>query len=102
MRAEQCHADDFTRCRFDEIVYQQHVTDRLRHLLVIDAQETVMYPVTREVPAIMSAAALCQLVLVMRKDQVLTAGVNIDGLAQVFRGHRRTLDVPARTAPAPR
>jgi hypothetical protein len=41
------------------------------------------------------------LVLVVREDQVLAAGVDVELLAQVLRGHRRALDVPPRPHVAP-
>ena len=41
---------------------------------------------------------LRNLVLVMRKDQVDAAGVNIQRLAQIPHRHRRTFDMPARTS----
>src|SRR5688500_15405620 len=60
-----------------------------------------MDPVARELlPG--RAFRLRDLVLVMRKLQVLTAGVKVKGLAKVFHGHRRALDVPARPAAAER
>jgi hypothetical protein len=47
------------------------------------------------------AAALGQLVLVVREGQVDAAAVDVDGLAQRLVDHRRALDVPARAARAP-
>ena len=35
------------------------------------------------------------------EDQVLTAGVQVDGLAQVLAGHSAALNVPAGAAVAP-
>ena len=43
---------------------------------------------------------LRDLVLVMRKDEVLAAGMNIEALAEVLHRHLRALDVPARAAGA--
>ena len=36
------------------------------------------------------------------KDQVLAATVEVERLSEIFHGHRRTLDVPARTSGTPR
>src|SRR6185437_10904853 len=41
------------------------------------------------------------LVLVVRKDQVLAAAVDVDRGPEVARGHRRALDVPSGTAGSP-
>src|SRR3546814_14021744 len=48
------------------------------------------------------AAALGNLVLVMREDQVLAAGMDVEDLAQVLRRHGGAFDVPAWPPPAPR
>src|SRR5215471_21038667 len=61
-----------------------------------------MHPISDELTAAMGALALRDLVLVMRKDEIETAGVDIEGLPQVGFAHRRTLDVPARPPSAPR
>src|SRR3989442_13866507 len=37
----------------------------------------------------------------MRKDEVLPAAVEIEGLAEILHGHGRALDVPPRTARTP-
>ena len=44
---------------------------------------------------------LRDLVLVVREDVVDAAGVDVEPLAEVFEGHRRALEVPAREALAP-
>ena len=48
------------------------------------------------------AFGLRDLVFVVRKNQVDAAAVDIEGLAQQRVRHRRTFDVPAGAAPAPR
>ena len=48
----------------------------------------------------MRTAALGNFVLMMRKNQVLSAAVNVDRGAQVLTRHGRALQVPAR-APSP-
>src|SRR4051812_29164216 len=45
--------------------------------------------------------ALRDLVLVVREDQVATAGVDVDLIAERLAHHRRALDVPARATLAP-
>src|SRR5690606_28139543 len=46
-------------------------------------------------------AALGQLVLVVGKDQVDAAAVDVESLAQVPPGHGRTFDMPARPTATP-
>src|SRR6266705_1013560 len=36
----------------------------------------------------------------MREDEIDAAGVNVKRFAEIFHGHRRALDVPARTTAA--
>ncbi len=55
-----------------------------------------MHPVPRKGLA-GQRLALRDLVLVVRKHQILAARVQIEGLAQILHRHRRALDVPART-----
>src|SRR3546814_2098401 len=43
---------------FQQVVHQQHVADRLRHLLGLDIDEAVVHPVAAEQPAAMGAGAL--------------------------------------------
>ena len=45
---------------------------------------------------------LCDLVLVVREDEVLTAGMDVETSAAVLRCHDAALGVPARTTLAPR
>ena len=59
-----------------------------------------MHPVAHIVAAV-GTATLGDLVLVMGKDQVPAAAVDIDGFPQVGANHRRALQVPARAAATP-
>src|SRR5215469_1679157 len=61
-----------------------------------------MHPIADKGPATVRAGTLRDFVLVMRKDEIETAGVDIEGLPQVGFAHRRALDVPARPPSAPR
>src|SRR5207237_10674250 len=56
-------------------------------------------PVARERLA-RGGFALGNFVLVMREGEVDAAGVNVECFAEIFHGHGRALDVPARTAAA--
>src|SRR5690606_25139912 len=99
--AEEREAQDLAREHGYEVVHQQHVSQRLRHFLLVHAEIAVVQPVTRECPSTMGAGALRQLILVVREHEILPTRVYVDGLPQVFRRHRRTFDVPARPAAPP-
>src|SRR5215831_13365210 len=60
-----------------------------------------MNPVPHERRA-MGAFALGYLVLVMGENEVESAAVNVESLAEQSLAHGRAFDVPARTTPAPR
>ena len=79
----------------------EHVTERLRHLLFVEAHEAVVEEEANEGLAT-RALGLRDLVFVVREDQVLAAGMDVEGLAEELRRHRRALDVPAGPAAAPR
>ena len=59
------------------------VAERLRHLLRAHVDEAVVHPVARERRAAVGAAALRDLVLVVREDEVEPAAVDVDRLAQM-------------------
>src|SRR3546814_14363473 len=82
-------------------MHQQHIADRLRHLLAVDVEKAVVQPVARENLAAMRAGRLRDLVLVVRKDQVVPAPVPIDALAQPRFAPRPPLATPAPTRPTP-
>ncbi len=56
------------------------VAERLRHLLLVDVEKAVVHPRPRERQAV-GRLGLRDLVLVMRKDQVAPAAVQVEGLA---------------------
>ena len=98
---EQRQPDRLARRRFEQVAYEHDVPQRLRHLGVVDVDETVVQPVTREGITAVRARALRNLVLVVRENQVVAAPVNIDRPPEMFSGHDRALDVPSRPAAAP-
>ena len=85
----------------DQVVDDQDIADRLRHLLALDLDEAVMHPDIDEGLAVMGADALGDLVLVMGKDQVDTAAVDIEMRTQMLFAHGRALDMPSRAAATP-
>src|SRR4029453_17873138 len=79
---------------------EQAVAERLAHLLAGGGDPRVVHPVRRELVA--GRAGLRLLVLVVREAQVDATAVDVEGGAEVLPGHRRALDVPARSARAER
>ena len=74
----------------------EEVAKALAHLLPLHLQEAVVHPIVRHHRRMERAARLRDLVLVMGKDKVDTAAMDVEGLAQMLPRHRRALDVPAR------
>src|SRR5260370_21978150 len=64
-------------------------------------QERVVYEITHERLA-RRALRLRNLVLMMDRDMVEAARMNIERLAEVLHRHRRALDMPSRVATSPR
>src|SRR3546814_3545820 len=73
----------------------------LRHLLAVHHYVAVVHPQARHLRGAVGAAALRDLVLVVREDEIEAAAVDVEDLAQVFQRHRGAFDVPARAAAAP-
>ena len=66
-------------------------------------QHPVVHPIPRRTGGRAWAhVALRDLVLVVRENEVETAAVDVEGLAEMRLAHRRAFDVPARPAAAPR
>ena len=60
-----------------------------------------MEPVPRKL-ATTSTLTLRNLILVMRKGQVLTTTVQVESIAQIFLNHGRALEMPTRAPRPPR
>ena len=71
----------------------------LVHLLAAKAEHPVVHPDVREV--VPEGPRLGNLVLVMGKDEVETAAVDLEARAEMLLGHRGALDVPAGSAVSP-
>lgn len=102
VRRQQQQSDRLAGILVQELVHGEEVAERLAHLLAGDVQKAVVHPVPRHDGMTERAAALRDLVLVMREDEIETAGVDVEGLAQELAAHGRALDVPARPAATPR
>src|SRR5271167_2311866 len=60
-----------------------------------------MHPEPGEGSPTMGADTLGNLVLVVRKDQIEAAAMDVESLAEMHLAHRRALDVPAWAAAPP-
>ena len=102
MRADEDVAD-FHRCETFRLQIREgvHVAERFRHFPAVHQQVRDVEPMRREVPAA-RAFALCDLVFVVGENEIHTAGVHVEGIAEVFADHRRALEVPAGPAFTPR
>src|SRR6516165_2392781 len=102
MRGEQRQPDGLARRFPEQLADGADIAERLRHLGAVIGEKAVVQPIVDKGPAGMGANALRDFVLVMRKDQVETAGVDVEGLAEMRLAHRRALDGPAGPAATPR
>ncbi len=84
----------------EEFLDGDDVADGLGHLLVAEAEHTVMDPVAGEGLA-GEAFALGDLVLMVREDQVVAAAMNINRVAEEMMVHRGAFNMPTRAAGAP-
>src|SRR3546814_8948806 len=82
-------------------LFRSEVAERLRHLLAVHHYVAVVHPQARHLRGAVGAAALRDLVLVVREDEIEATAVDVEDLAQVFQRHRGAFDVPARAAAAP-
>src|SRR5579862_3815371 len=81
----------------NQIAWRIEVAGALGHLLSLNQEEAGVHPETREEFSGLGFR-LRDFVLVMRKDQVFAAGMDVEGFAQILHRHGGALDVPARTA----
>src|SRR5690606_10669719 len=85
---------------FHERAQGHDVAEGLGHLLGVEEQEAGVEPVAGEGLA-GSGLGLGDRVVVVREDEVLAAGVDVEGLAELGHAHGGALEVPARAALAP-
>ena len=69
---------------FTDLTDSTEVSKRLGHLAVVNVQECIVHPVFCKRNSI-AAFTLCDLIFMMREDQILAACVDIDGLARCLR-----------------
>ena len=83
-----------------DVPHVEEVALALAHLPVVDVYMPVVQPVVRKIHAC-RGFALSYLVLVMRENQVDSARVNVERLAQYVHAHCGALYMPAGTTLAP-
>src|SRR5271156_5111873 len=79
---------------------RQHIAQRLAHLLATHGDPAVVEPVSSKPVA--GSAALGDLVLVMRKNQIHSTAMDIEFRPQICAGHRRAFQMPAGASAPPR
>src|SRR5688572_3470796 len=91
------------RCRHAlvaQILNRRDVAESLCHLGAVGEQKFTVAPEPRErLPC--RTLRLGYLILVVRKNQIDSAGMNIQRFAEVFHCHRRALEMPPGAAAAP-
>jgi hypothetical protein len=91
VRGQQREAQHLAAVAAQQLADRAHVAQGLGHLLAIHVEEGVVHPVAHELVAV-GTAALGQFVLVVRKNQVAAAAVDIDGrprCARIIAEHSR-------------
>ena len=83
----------------EKIAQGEEVSERFRHFFAVDDQ---VFRVKPEPDKGMACRrfTLGDFVLVMRECKVHAAGVDVQGISQIFHRHGGALDVPARPARA--
>ena len=85
---------------FRDLTYGEEIAQGFGHLAVVDVQESIVHPVFCK-RLVIGCLGLCDLIFMMRKDQILSAGMNIDLFAEITFAHDGALDVPAGTSLTP-
>ena len=102
MRAQQYKPYHLARhTLLQQIPHRKEIAKAFGHLLPLDLQHLVMQPIPRKLPRRVGAAALCDLVFVVRELQIQPAAVDVKAFAQQIKAHRRAFDMPTRAAMAP-
>ena len=103
MGLEDEEADHLARIFLQNVLDREEVILRLRHFLVVDGDKAIVEPIARKFHVSVDAwIRLCDLILMMREDQITAAAVEVKRLTEILHRHRRALDVPARASFPPR
>ena len=101
MVAKEVEADGIRRADGKQVGEEDHVAERLAHLVLTAVEHAGVHPEADERLA-GQAFGLGDLRLVVREHEVPATAVDREAVAQVLHAHRRAFDVPARPALAPR
>jgi hypothetical protein len=102
MGAQQQHAEGLAGpgALGQHVLHGAEIAEGLRHLLAIHEQHAVMQPGAGHRRGAEGAAALRHLVLVMGKEQVVPAAMDVESLAQMLPGHgEHSMCQPGRPRP---
>src|SRR6266576_1254928 len=99
MRGEEEDKDRLRAPLLDDVMQRRDVSDRLRHLLADEFEQSVVHPETRKLAA--CGLRLRALVLVMRKEEVEPTQMDLEAGAKELLRHRGALDVPAWATATP-
>ena len=100
VRAQDEEADHFGIELLQHFADGEEVAERLGHFFIVQAHETVMYPVI-DAGMAERAFGLGDLVFVVRELQVRATAVDVELFTEQGARHGRALDMPARAALAP-
>merc|ERR1719181_2446666 len=86
----------------EDLSHREEIPKALGHLLRVDGHKPVMHPVSDGRAAAGGGAALCNFILVVGKNQVPSAAVDVQHWARQRLPHCAALNVPPRSPRAPR
>src|SRR3989338_1296802 len=103
MRAKQViPIREWVKSFFDEPMKINHVAERFRYLLLIEIQKRMMHPETRERRLSRCGFGLCDLIVVMGRHQINSAGMDVNLFSKCRIDHGGALDMPPGKTFAPR
>ena len=101
MNGQEEIAERISRIRLQHILSEEEIIQRLTHFFGIDSNKSVVQPVIDKL-AIRAALGLGNFILMMRKDKITAAAMEIKSLSQIMDRHGRTFNMPAGTSFSPR
>ena len=99
--AEKGQAQDLARPVPKEVLHGVEVAQRLGHLLAVDGHKAVVHPDPGKSGVRMCRTGLGNLVLVVWKDKVVAAAMDVEVQSEMAGAHGGALEVPARTPVTP-
>src|SRR2546425_215695 len=98
---QQTESDDFAGIITEDLADRHEVPEALGHLFSLQRDEAIVHPGARPIHA-PGALADHRLALVVRKFEIDTAAVDVEGRSEILVRHRVALDMPPRPSVAPR